>query len=172
MFSEATMDEPMELSRHDPFVLPDEHELEHEIIRPRWWYAQQLRMAGASWDECAKALGYESGESTRNAVKSAKRKRSKEEMEDILDIELERLDTLQLAHWRMATVGQDAKAASLVLQIMNMRMKLLGLEKKPNEAQQVTTNAAFFIGGDSANYVDQLKQAREMVFNKQKEIDG
>jgi hypothetical protein len=164
-------DEGLVLRPHDPYLLPDEHELEHEIIRPRWWYAQQLRLAGASWDECAKALGYESGESTRNAVKSAKRRRSKEEMEDILDIELERLDTLQLAHWRMATVGQDAKAAALVLQIMNMRMKLLGLEKKPNEAQQVTTNAAFFIGGDSKNYVEQLQQAREMVFNKPKEIN-
>lgn len=165
------MSEPSELDRHDPFVLPDEHELEHEVIRPRWWYASQLRVAGASWDEVAKALGYESADTASNAVKVARRNRSKTEQQDILDLELERLDILQLAHWRMAIHG-DQKAAALVLQIMNMRMKYLGLEKKPNEVSNVTQNAAFFIGGSTEDYVTQLQKAREMVFNKPKEVEG
>jgi hypothetical protein len=160
----------MELERHDPFLLPDEHELEHEIIKPRWWYAQQLKIAGATWDDIAKALGYESGESARTTVTKAKRVRSKEEMEDILDLELDRLDLLQLAQWRMAIHG-DHKSAALVLQIMAMRAKYLGLEKKPNEGPQVTNNAAFFIGGSSEEYVEQLQKAREMVFNKVKEVE-
>lgn len=42
------MSDPMpyerELGIHDPFVIPDELELEHELKRPKWWYAQQLRL--------------------------------------------------------------------------------------------------------------------------------
>jgi hypothetical protein len=159
-----------ELSLHDPFVLPDEFELEHEVQRPRWWYAQQLRMAGASWDEIAKALGYANAQSAQTAVQKAKRVRSKEEMEDIIDLELERLDMLQLVFWRQAAQG-DIKAGQFVLNCMGLRMKLLGTEKRPNEAQVGTSNTAIFIGGDSNEYVKQLQQAREMVFNKQKEVE-
>ena len=155
----------IELSRHDPFVLPDSHELEHEIHRPRWWYAQQLKIAGATWEEVAKALGYESSDSAFQSVKKARRKRSKAEMEDSLDLELDRLDTLQLAHWRQAIHG-DHKSTQVVLGIMAMRMKYLGLEKKPDSAEQVTNNAAIFIGGSQQDYVEALQKAREMVFNK------
>lgn len=155
-----------ELTLHDPFVLPDEFELEHEVQRPRWWYAQQLKMAGASWDEIAKSLGYANAQSAQTAVQKAKRVRSKEEMEDIVDLELERLDMLQLTVWRQALAG-DLKAVQTVLNIMTLRMKFLGTEKKPNEVSATSTNTAIFIGGDQNEYVKQLQAAREMVFNKQ-----
>jgi len=161
--------EQMVLERHDPFLIPDEEELTHEYKKPRWWYAQQLHIAGASWEEIAKALGYESEQTCREIVRRARRKRSREEMEDILDLELDRLDRLQLSFWRQAIHG-DVRAGNMVMQIMTMRAKYLGLEKK-TEATQVTNNAAFFIGGTEEDYVSSLKKAREMAFNKPKEIE-
>jgi hypothetical protein len=45
--SEMSAFDANELKLHDPFILPSEVELEHEIERPKWWYAQQLRLAGS-----------------------------------------------------------------------------------------------------------------------------
>jgi hypothetical protein len=148
-----------EMQVRDPFLIPDPYELEHEVERPRWWYAQQLRIAGAAWDEIAQALGYKDGQSAQSTVSKAKRVRGKDELEDIVDLELERLDMLQMHMWPLARQG-DTKAAGTILQIMNTRMKLLGTEKKANEVTG-TTNTAIFIGGSEAEYVAQLKQARE-----------
>lgn len=154
-----------ELDLHDPFVLPDAFELEKELIRPRWWYAQQLRMAGASWEEVAKSIGYQNASTAQTAVVKGKRHRSKEEMEDIVDLELDRLDMLQLICWRQAQAG-DLKAVHEILSIIQLRMKFLGTEKKPNEVTATSTNTAIFIGGDQEQYVKQLQAAREQVFNK------
>lgn len=148
-------------------ALPDEHELEHEVIHPRWWYAQHLRVAGASWKDIAEALGYQNADTAQIAVSKARRERSKAEMEDLIDLELERLDMLQVVQWGPAING-DRDAGRFILQVMAHRMKLLGLEKKPNEANTGTTNTAIFIGGDQSEYVKQLQAAREMVFNKEK----
>lgn len=159
-----------ELEMHDPFVVPDPYELDHEVQRPRWWYAAQLRIAGASWDEIAQALGYESGASANSAVRAGKRTRTKDELEDIVDLELERLDMLQLIAWKTAKDG-DLKAMQFVLNVIAQRAKFLGTEKKPNEGATGTTNTAIFIGGDQSEYVKSLQQAREMVFNRNKELD-
>lgn len=159
-----------QLVPHDPFEIPDPYELEHEVRRPRWWYAQQMRVAGASWAEIADALGYSSEQSASTAVRSARRTRTKDEMEDIVDLELQRLDMLQLIMWRTAQQG-DVRAVQSILQMMTLRMKLLGLEKKPNEVSGTTNNTAVFIGGDSADYTEALRKAREVGFKKP-EVEG
>lgn len=151
-----------ELTIHDPFQLPDPYELEREANRPRWWYAQQMRMAGASWEEIACALGYSSKDSARMVVKQARRDRSgdAETLEDIVDLELERLDMLQLICWRTAKDG-DIKAIQTILAIMQLRMRLLGTEKKPDvHGSNTTNNTAIFIGGSEEEYKAALQRVR------------
>lgn len=151
-----------ELQVHDPFQLPDPYELEKEVNRPRWWYAQQLRMAGASWEEVAASLGYASADSCRLVVKNSRRNRSQdtETLEDMVDLELERLDMLQLICWRTAKDG-DLKAIQTILAIMQLRMRMLGTEKKPDQGQNVSNNTAIFIGGTETEYVEALRRVRE-----------
>lgn len=148
------------LEIHDPFNVPSQMELEqYEDSKPRWWYAAQLRVAGAQWDEIAQVLGYSSQQTARQAVKHARKDRDTETLEDIVDLELQRLDMLQLTQWRQAQKG-DAKATMVILAIMNLRMKLLGTEKKPDVVEGTTNNTAIFIGGDSKDYIEALRTAR------------
>jgi len=152
----------MELEIHDPFKLPDPYELENEIQRPRWWYAQQLRMAGASWDEVATSLGYASADSAKMTVRNARRDRSKdtETLEDIVDLELQRLDMLQLICWRTANQG-DMKAVQTILAIMQLRMRMLGTEKKPDGGEHKSQNNVIIIGGNEDTFREGLKRVRE-----------
>lgn len=158
-----------ELQLHDPFVLPDELELEHEIKRPKWWYAQQLRLAGATWDEIASSLGYQSGPTAHMSVKRELGKVGlvKQSREEALSLELERLDMLQLVVWRQARQG-DLKAIETVLKIMATRAKYYGLDNGTTEEGD-TNKATILIGGDEDAYMEALKAAQNL---HKKPIEG
>lgn len=148
-----------ELQLHDPFVLPDELELEHEIERPKWWYAQQLRLAGATWEEIAKALGYQSGQSAHRTVQQYMSKAvAKQNAEEIMALELERLDMLQIVIWRQARQG-DLKAIDMVLRIMNTRAKYLGLDQRSLD-EDTTAKNTIIIGGDEEDYIAAVRKAQ------------
>lgn len=161
--------EPRELQIHDPFQLPDELELEHEIKRPRWWYAQQLRLAGASWTEIAEALGYSNAYTVQNSVKKAldAAGMTRQSAEELIALELERLDMLQLVVWRRARNG-DLKSIDAILKIMSQRARYLGLENREYEDER-PDSATIIIGGDSADYVAALKASQHRV---KKPIEG
>lgn len=152
----------MSIELVDPFDVPTHQQLEqYEDAKPRWWYAAQMRVAGAQWDEIAEALGYSDRKTAMQSVKNARRDRSNDEetLEDIVDLELQRLDMLQLIMWRQAQQG-DTKAVQTILAIMNLRMKMLGTEKRPDSAEKTTNNTAIFIGGSSQEYIEALRTAR------------
>lgn len=165
-----------ELELHDPFEIPDPFELEHQVRRPKWWYAQQMRIAGASWAQIAEALGYASDKSCEEHTvrKSGWRdkKRKAEDIEELRELELDRLDMLQLVQWRAARQG-DPKATDLIIRIMAERRKYMpGLEvarTDHNEGGNVTNNA-IFIGGSEQEYMAALKQAREAVSAQQVQV--
>lgn len=158
-----------ELEIHDPFILPDELELEHELKRPKWWYAQQLRLAGASWDEIAEALGYQSGPTAHTTVKRHTGQLSKQSAQELMELDLERLDMLQLVVWRRARQGDD-KAIETILKIMNTRAKYLGLDKgAAYEGDEGSGKSTILIGGDSEAYLEGIKKAQEL---HRKPIEG
>lgn len=147
-----------ELEIHDPFVLPDELELEHELKRPKWWYAQQLRLAGAQWDEIATALGYQTGSTAHAVVKRevASVQLAKQTRQEMMDLELERLDMLQLVVWRTARQG-DLKAIEAVLKIMATRHRLLGMGDAVYEDEKKDAST-ILVDGSEENYVRAIKQ--------------
>lgn len=157
-----------ELQIHDPFVIPDDLELEHEIKRPKWWYAQQLRLAGASWDDIAAALGYSSAQTASSTVRTMlDREVVRQSAQELLTLELERLDMLQLVVWRRARQG-DLKAIDAVLRIMAQRAKYMGLDNKQYEDER-TDKSTIVIGGDSEDYIAAIKHAQEL---HRKPIEG
>lgn len=115
--------------------------------------AYQMRMAGDNWTVIAERLGYKSGVAARDSVETlidkATRIISDHEKEEILQLELNRLDALQSAVWGMA-MGGDLKAVDSALKIMAHRSKLLKLE----ESEQTTTNTVI-VTGDT--YAESLK---------------
>jgi hypothetical protein len=163
-------DEAGELQLHDPFRLPDTLELEHEINRPKWWYAHQLRLAGATWDEIAKALDYGSGPSAHMTVKRelTKAEVTQTSRSEALALELERLDMLQLVVWRQARQG-DLKAIDTVLRIMNQRAKYYGLDTQTIEDDGQQSKAMIVIGGDEEDYLAAVREAQNL---HKKPIEG
>lgn len=88
--------------------------------------ALDLRLAGASYREIGVALGV-SGATAFKDVDAIMREVLTEPAERVRAMELARLDALLKAHWSRALAG-NGKAGSMVLSIMDRRMKLLGLD--------------------------------------------
>jgi len=162
--------EERELKIHDPFILPDRMELEHEIERPKYWYAHQLRLAGATWAEVAEALGYASAQSAHGAVANAldRAGQARQTATEMLDLELERLDMLQLVHWRAARQG-DIKATEIVLKISAQRAKLIGLGETSQYEDEKTDKSTILIGGNEDEYIAGIKKAQAL---HRKPIEG
>lgn len=89
--------------------------------------ALKLRLAGATYEQIAKSVGYTAKGAAYKAVESAMADSKREKADQILEIELMRLDTLQRAVWP-AAVGGDRKAILTALQVMNRRAKYLSLD--------------------------------------------
>jgi hypothetical protein len=105
------------------------HDKEAECVR--------LRRAGLTLDEIAIRVGYSSPASVHYALKRINERISREDVEEIRNLESERLDLLQAANWNNAMQG-DVPAGALVLRVMERRAKLLGLDMPIRVQQEVT----------------------------------
>ena len=101
------------------------------VVAEKQARALTLVRAGHSYDEIAADLGYANRGSAYRLTQNALKATVDRIAEDHLGYELARLDALQVAHWEAATSGLDIKAAYLVLKILDMRTRLLGLDKGP-----------------------------------------
>lgn len=90
--------------------------------------ALNLRRAGLSYEKIAQACGYHSAPSAYKAVKAAIADLLQEPAEEVLRLELERLDRL-FATWFRRGIGKlaDPDAADRALRIIRQRCELLGL---------------------------------------------
>lgn len=87
----------------------------------------ELRRGGATYDEIARATGYATAQGASLAYSRAlKRTLMDAGSEELREMELDRLDRLQRAHWFKALAG-DEKATDRVLKIMEHRARYLGL---------------------------------------------
>ena len=116
--------------------------------------AYRLRLGGASHAEIAQTLAYASTYALvtyiRNLVTKAMNVADADRKQEVIDLELDRLDALQNAVWGLAMTG-DTKAVDSVLKVMNHRAKLLSL----GEEQIKTTNAVIV---SSDNYAQSLRE--------------
>ena len=95
-------------------------------IEVRELKALDLRLAGASYRQIGVQLSVSHVQAFRD-VQRVLREIAKEPALEVRAVELGRLDKLMLAHWPRAIRG-DVKATTLVLQIMDRRVRLLGLD--------------------------------------------
>ena len=97
----------------------------------------RLRRAGLTLDEIATRVGYNSSASVHYALKRLNERIVREDVDEIRNLEGERLDLLQAANWDNAMQG-DVPAGALVLRVMERRAKLLGLDMPIRVQQEVT----------------------------------
>jgi len=87
----------------------------------------ELRRAGATYDEIARATGYATPQGAYLAYgRALKRTLTNAGSEELREMELDRLDRLQRAVWPKALNG-EYPAVDRVLKIMNQRAQYLGL---------------------------------------------
>ena len=160
--SKSTAVKTSEITPEDPFVIPDD--LSNLPKGHKAQMAFQLRQAGASYELIAEKLNYATAKSAESSIRRVLNARYKpDDVEEVVQMELARLDALQLIAWRRAKEG-DLSAIDRILKIMERRAKYLGLDTtEPQNQGAVTHNTAIFIGGTEEEYVEQLKQAREQA---------
>lgn len=95
--------------------------------RERQLEALNLKRAGADYRTIARQLGYGGPSGAHKAVQTALREIIREPAEDLITLELDRLDRMFLGHWPAASRGNKA-ATDACLKIMERRAKLLGLD--------------------------------------------
>lgn len=128
----------------------------------------ELRLSGKTWAAIAKACGHTSPTAAFRArdryLQRAGLALSREKRDAALALEIERLDTLQLAFWDAATKGYeteddeprrpDVRAAEVILKIIGQRAKMLGLDEIEQSSQGPRT---VVVTGNSEQYVATLK---------------
>ena len=127
---------------------------EHRVV--------SLRREGLTWDLIAKEVGYASPSGASDAYYRASYRVVQEDLEQIRQLENERLDFLFNAVWDNALAG-DYKAVEACLKIMTRRAKLLGLD-----ARQVT-KVSFNNDHDFSN-LDQDVLRITRAFDKAQEL--
>jgi hypothetical protein len=89
--------------------------------------ALELRKAGATFEQIAQQVGYSGRSKAYEAVQKALRDVTIDDAEEVLALELQRLDAMQMGLWGKARVG-DVQAVNALLRIMDRRAKYLGLD--------------------------------------------
>ena len=89
--------------------------------------AVKLRTAGLTYDQIAKELGYANRGTVYRVVAEALRAQTLEAVGELRDLEVARLDSLQVAMWQKAMDG-DVPSAMAVVRCIMSRCRLLGLD--------------------------------------------
>jgi hypothetical protein len=90
--------------------------------------AVELALEGRSYDEIARSVGYTNRGSAHRAVFKALAEREVTAVDELRQLELDRLERLHATywHWPKATEG-DVAAAHMVLKVIDRQIRLLGL---------------------------------------------
>jgi len=89
--------------------------------------ALELRMEGKTFEAIAEELGYAGKQGAYDAVRRSIAAVTREPAEELLKLDLERLDAMWGIHYLNAQAG-DVQALSACMKIMERRAKLLGLD--------------------------------------------
>lgn len=114
----------------------------------------ELRRAGVTWAVIAERTGYASASGAYNAYQRIAERTIRPKLEELRDMELDRLDRLQAGVWGKAING-EIRAVDSVLRIIDRRARLLGLDapKELNVKAEVTNYDANSIDSEVARLI-------------------
>jgi hypothetical protein len=99
----------------------------HALAAARRAKAVELRTTGLTYDQIAIELGYANRGTVYRVVSEALKAQTLEAVEELRSLEVERLNSLQVAMWQKAMDG-DVPSARAVLRVIMSRCRLLGLD--------------------------------------------
>lgn len=114
--------------------------------------ALELRRSGLTYDAISQEIGWTEPSAAHKAVKRAIKRSMQDVGEDVLELEVARLDRLMEAIWDQA-VGGDLQCLDRVLKIAERRAKLLGIDAP---ARQHVEIEAYMGGTDIDREVEAL----------------
>lgn len=114
-------------------------DLSKAVVREHQQAALRLRLTGMSHRAIAEALGVSDHTTIQGRIAGALKEIIREPAEEVLKMELERLDVLLSGLWEQAA-GGDLQALDRALKIQDRRAKYLGLDA-PTKTQDVTISA-------------------------------
>jgi hypothetical protein len=88
--------------------------------------AVEMALTGSSYQAIADELGYANRGTVYRLVKNALEDREVETIDELRRLEVDRLDSLQVAIWEDA-MGGDLGAVKAALRILHLRAQILGL---------------------------------------------
>lgn len=103
--------------------------------------ALELRRAGLTYDDIAAAVGYANKSVAYKSVKAAIADITRESAQELLSLELERLDDMQAGLYKGARSG-DPAAVDRVLKIIDQRARFLGLYDRKVDDTSAEVRAA------------------------------
>jgi hypothetical protein len=125
--------------------------------------ALSLRAAGASFRQIADSLGISLGQAHADVV-SELAEVTRPIAEEVLALDLERLDVMQVSLWPAVRAG-DVQAVNAVARIVELRQKLVGNLRSVGVTVNTTPpplpeGAVIMIGGSKSEYIAGLRAAR------------
>lgn len=106
--------------------------------------AVELRRAGMTWDAIARTLGYSDSGHAHGAFRRYMANYPREAVEDLRQLELDRLDAMQHAIWPRVLDATDSNqhwAMDRALKIQDQRSRLMGLNKPVRQEVTVLTES-------------------------------
>jgi hypothetical protein len=141
-----------------PVAVPESIVLEAQ--RP--YRAYQAHLAGKPWSVVATDEGYPSGDAARSEVRryltEGRSLVSEWTRQEMLAIELARLDALQAACWE-AAIGGKLPAIALARDLIVTRIKMQKLDEIGDEGD--TKARTVVVNGDEVSYVTTLERLSE-----------
>jgi hypothetical protein len=127
---------------------PDLVDKERQVI--------ELRRAGATFDDIARAIGFKHPSGAQQAyARALKRVLVEAGAEEVRVMELDRLDRLQRSVWPQALAG-DINSVNTVLRIMHRRAQYLGLDAPIKQEVRVDIADASSIDAEVARLIEML----------------
>ena len=122
----------------------------------------ELRKTGATWRQIAEAVGYTHASAARKAYLRAYDRTLQAPADELRDLELERLDRLQMAYWKDAVEG-NIKAADYVLKVIQVRARIIGIEAPTRIQAEVVNYDATGIDADIEKTIRELERAEKII---------
>ena len=123
--------------------------------------AYELRQAGCSWFAISESLQISearAGQLVKMTISEAAKLVSDGARQELLTLEVERLDAMQESLWPTAISG-DTRAIETVLKIIAQRSKMLGLDQADTAASVIANTVV--IGGTTSEYIAALRAVAE-----------
>jgi len=119
----------------------------------------ELRRAGVTWEKIAAEIGFKNASGAYKMYQRAAERMVRPNLEELRDVELDRLDRMQLGIWNKAKDG-ELRAIDTVLRIQDRRARLLGLDAPTKIQAEVTVYEGQQLVEHTARIIELIRQSR------------